>query len=127
MKFGLYNIPVVFKIFPLLTCINLLNNINTTQIVTILNLCIQFVMSNILNLIENFIDIINNKCCLIMCAKYYNCNMNDAHTICPGDIVSHPAKVIWPTTFFLKKKSIFVWLLCQPSAVQLGIQLMKCI
>ena len=37
MKFGLHNIPVVFKIFPLQTCIefSLLNNINTTQTVTI--------------------------------------------------------------------------------------------
>ena len=37
-KFGLHNIPIVFKIFPLLTCIyfSLLNNINTPQIVTIL-------------------------------------------------------------------------------------------
>ena len=33
-------------------------------------------MSNIFNLIENFIDIINNKWCLIMDAKYYNSSMN---------------------------------------------------
>ena len=70
----------------------------------------QFVMSNIFNLIENFLDIINNKLCLIMCAKYYSSSMNDAHTIYPADIVSLPAKVIWLTTFFLKKKMIFIWL-----------------
>ena len=39
MKFGLHNIPIVFKIFPLLTCIefSLLNNINTTQTGTLLS------------------------------------------------------------------------------------------
>ena len=87
----------------------------------------QSVMSNIFNLIENFIDIINNKCCLIMGAKCYNSRMNDAHTICPADIVGCPAKVIWPTTFCLEKKSIFVWLLCQLLASELGSQLMRCI
>ena len=67
------------------------------------------IMSNIFNLIENFIDIINNKCCLIMGAKYYNSNMNDACTICLADIVGCPAKVLWLTAFFLKKKTIFIW------------------
>ena len=52
----------------------------------------QFIMSNIFNLIENFIDIINNKYCLIMCAKYYSSSMNDGCTICLADIVSLPAK-----------------------------------
>ena len=85
------------------------------------------IMSNIFNLIENFIDIINNKCCLVMGAKYYNSSMNDADTIYPADIVSHPAKVIWLTAFFSKKKTIFIWLLCWPLAGQLGCQLMKCI
>ena len=76
----------------------------------------QFIMSNIFDLIENFIDIINNKCCLIMGAKYYNSSMNDGCTICLANIVSHPAKVVQPTTFLLEKKLIFVWLLCQRSA-----------
>ena len=118
MKFGLHNIPVVFKIFPLLTCINfnLLDNMNTTQIVAILKFYVcGFVMSNIFNLIENFIDIINNKCSLITGAKYYSSSMNDVHTIYPANIVSLPAKVIWLTSFFLKKKIIFVQLLCQPA------------
>ena len=48
----------------------------------------------------------------VMCAKYGRSRMNDAHTICPADFFSLPAKVIWPTTFFLKKKTIFVQLLC---------------
>ena len=74
----------------------------------------QSVMSNIFNLIDNFIDII--KKCLIMGAKYYNSSMNDAHTIYPADIVGHPTKVVWPTAFFLEKKLIFIWLLCWPSA-----------
>ena len=75
-----------------------------------------FIMSNIFNLIENFLDIINNKLCLIVCAKYYNSNMNDACTNYLADIVGLPAKVVQLTTFFLKKKMIFIWLLCQPSA-----------
>ena len=33
--------------------------------------------------------------------------MNDALTICPADFVSLPAKVVWPTAFFSKKKAIF--------------------
>ena len=84
-------------------------------------------MLNIFNLIENFLDIINNKHCLITCAKYYSSSMNDAHTIYLADIVDPPAKVIWPTAFFLKKKMIFVWLLCLLLAGRLGNQLMKCI
>ena len=84
-------------------------------------------MSNIFILIENLLDIINNKHSLIMCAKYYNFSMNDACTICLADIVGLPAKVIWLTTFVLKKKTIFIWLLCWPLASQLRSQLMKCI
>ena len=84
-------------------------------------------MSNIFNLIENFVDIINNKYSLVIGAKYYNSNMNDAYTKSPYDIVGHPIKVIWPTTFFSEKKVIFVWLLCQPLAGQLGHQLIKCV
>ena len=48
-----------------------------------------------------------------MGAKYYNFNMNDAHTKSLYDIVGCPAKVVWPTAFFSEKKVIFVWLLCQ--------------
>ena len=84
-------------------------------------------MLNIFNLIENFVDIINNKYCLIIGAKYYNSNMNDACTMFPTDIVSHPAKVVWPTTFLVNSECLFVWLLCWPLASQLGHQLMKCI
>ena len=61
----------------------------------------QFIMSNIFNLNENFIDIINNKHCLIMCAKCYSSSMNDACTIYLADIVSHPTKVARLTAFFL--------------------------
>ena len=75
----------------------------------------QFIMSDTFNLIENFIDIVNNKCCLIMCAKYYNSNMNDACTVYLADIVG-PPKVVQPTAFFSKKKMIFIWFLCQPLA-----------
>ena len=48
-----------------------------------------------------------------MCAKYGRSRVNDACTISLADFVGLPAKVIWLTTFFLKKKVIFVWLLCQ--------------
>ena len=84
-------------------------------------------MLNIFNLIENFLDIISNKHYLITCAKYYSSNMNDAYTIYLANIVSSPAKVVWPTAFFLKKKTIFIWLFCWLSAGQLRSQLMKCI
>ena len=49
-----------------------------------------------------------------MCAKYGRSGMKDACTIGPADFVSLPAKVVWLTAFFFKKKAIFVWLLCQP-------------
>ena len=42
-----------------------------------------------------------------MCAKYGRSRMNDVHTISPTDFVGLPAKIVWPTTFFLKKKAIF--------------------
>ena len=64
----------------------------------------QSVMLNNFNLIENFLDNINNKHYLITCAKYYSSNMNDACTVYLADIVGLPAKVIWLTMFFLKKK-----------------------
>ena len=60
-----------------------------------------------------------------MYAKYDRSRISDVHTVCPADVVSLPAKVIWPTAFFLKKKMIFVWLLCQPLASQPGSQLMN--
>ena len=62
-------------------------------------------MSNIFNLIENFIDIINKKCSLIMGAKYYNSSMNNACTIYLANIVSHPT-VVQLTAFFFEKKSL---------------------
>ena len=76
----------------------------------------QLVMSNILNLIKNFIDIIDNKYCLIVGAKYDSSIMNDVHTIYPADNVGLPTKVVWPTAFYSKKKTIFIQLLCWPSA-----------
>ena len=90
-------------------------------------MCMQSITSNILNLTEKFLYIINNKYNEIIGAKYDSSIMNDVHTVCLVDFVSLPAKVIWPTTFFLKKKMIFVWLLCWPLAGQLGSQLMKCV
>ena len=62
-----------------------------------------------------------------MRAKYGRSRMNNAYTVCLADFVGLPAKVIWPTTFFSKKKVIFVRLLCWLSASQLGGQLMNCV
>ena len=75
------------------------------------------IMLNIFNLIKNFLDIINNEHYLIACAKYYSFNMNDACTVYLANIVGLPAKVVWPTAFFLKRKMIFIWLCvsCQPA------------
>ena len=87
----------------------------------------MYAVHKFLSYLKNFLNIINNEHYLITCAKYHSSNMNDAHTICLADSVSLPAKVLWPTAFFLKKKTIFIWLLCQPLASQLGSQLMKCI
>ena len=44
----------------------------------------------------------------VLVAKYGGPGMNDVHTISPADFVSLPAKIVWSTTFFLKKKAIFV-------------------
>ena len=79
-------------------------------------------MKNILNLFEEFLYIINDRYSEVMCAKYGRSRMNGACTVCPVDFVSLPAKVVWPTAFFLKKKSIFVRLLCWPLAIQPGSQ-----
>ena len=85
----------------------------------------QSIMSNIFNLLNNFVDIIDNKYCLITGVKYHSSNMNDVHTMSLTDIVGCPANVIWLTTFFLDSKHLFVWLLCQPLAGRFGHQLMK--
>ena len=86
----------------------------------------RFIMLNILILIENFLYIINNRYVEIICARYDGSWMNDACTVCLADFVGLPAKVIQPTTFSLKKKAIFVWLLHWLLAGQLRGQLMKC-
>ena len=52
----------------------------------------------------------------VLIAKYGGSRMNNACTVCLANFASLPAKVIWPTAFFLKKKAIFVWLLCWPLA-----------
>ena len=44
----------------------------------------------------------------VLIVKYGGSRMNDVHTISLADFVGLPAKVIWPTTFFSKKKLIFV-------------------
>ena len=71
---------------------------------------------NIFKLIKIFIDIINNKYYMVVGAKYDSSIMSDVHTYYPANIVGLPAKVVWLTVFFFKKKAIFVWLLCWPLA-----------
>ena len=60
-----------------------------------------------------------------MCAKYGRSRMNNAHTISPTDSVGRPAKVVWSTVLFSKKKMIFVQLLCWPPAGRLRSQHMN--
>ena len=62
-----------------------------------------------------------------MYAKYDRSRMNNVCTVCLANFVGLPAKVIWLTAFFLKKKMIFVWLLCQTLASQPGSQLVNCV
>ena len=59
-----------------------------------------------------------------MCAKYGRSRMSNAYTISPADFVGCPANIVQLTTFFLKKKAIFVQLLyvgCQLVGLQVGI------
>ena len=63
----------------------------------------------------------------VLIAKYGRSRMNNACTVCPANFASLPAKVVWLTTFFLKKKVIFVWLLCQLPAGRPGSQHMGCV
>ena len=49
------------------------------------------------------------------------------HAQCLADFAGLPAKVVQLTTFFLKKKAIFVWLMCWPLAGQPGSQHMGCV
>ena len=87
--------------------------------------CIVCTYEKYFKFIQNFLYIINDRHSDVMCAKYGGSRMNNVHTICPANFVSLPAKVVWPTTFFSKKKVIFVWLLCQLSASRPGSQLMN--
>ena len=75
---------------------------------------------DIFNLLENFVDN-NNKHYLNISAKYHSFNINDAHTMSPSNIVSHPAEVIWLTAFFLNSKPLFIQHLCWPLAGQPGV------
>ena len=44
----------------------------------------------------------------VLIPKYGGSRMNDVHTICPANFLGLPAKIVWSTTFFSKKKAIFV-------------------
>ena len=64
---------------------------------------------NILDLFEEILYIIYDRHSGDMCAKYGRSRMNDACTISPANSVGCLAKVVWLTTFFLKKKVIFLY------------------
>ena len=87
---------------------SLLNKKYNINIYNIKFLCMGSVMSNNFTLLRNFIDIINNRYGLIIGAKYYSFNMNDAHTMPSYDIVGCPTKVVQLTTFFSNSKCLFV-------------------
>ena len=61
----------------------------------------------------------------VLIAKYGGPGMNDMHTINLADFVGLPAKIVWLTTFFLKKKAIYVRLLHWLLAGQFGSQHMN--
>ena len=63
----------------------------------------------------------------VLIAKYGGSGMSNVCTVCLADFVSLPAKVLWLATFFLKKKAIFVWLLCWLPGGRPGSQHMDCV
>ena len=65
-------------------------------------------MKNILDLFKELLYIIYDRHSGDMCAKYGRSRMNDAHTISLANSIGRPAKVVWLTTFFSKKKAFFV-------------------
>ena len=54
---------------------------------------VEHYIKYILILLENFVDIIDHKHCLIISAKYHSSNTNDVHIqyLCPT-LISHPTK-----------------------------------
>ena len=82
--------------------------------------CVDILVQN-----ENFFYIIYARHSKDMCTKYGRSRMNDACIISPTDSVGRPAKVVWLTVLFSKKKTIFVRLSCRPSASRLRSQHMN--
>ena len=64
----------------------------------------QSIMLYIINLFENFVDIIDNKYVLIIGAKYHNSNMNNAHTISRWTLLAAPQKLNGRLHSFQKRK-----------------------
>ena len=81
-----------------------------------LQYCIACTYGKNFKFIQKFLYIINDRHSKVMCAKYGRSMMNSVHTVCPADFVGLPAKVVWLIAFFLNSESIFVQLLCWPSA-----------
>ena len=79
--------------------------------------CIVCAYENVLKLFKEFLYIINDRHSEVMCAKYGRSRMNDVCTVCPADFVGLPAKVIWLTAFFQKRKQFFYSFCvgCQPA------------
>ena len=62
---------------------------------------------NILNLFEELLYIIYDRHSEDMCAKYGRSRMNDAHTICPADFASLPAKYRMADSILFEKEIDF--------------------
>ena len=63
---------------------------------------------NIIDLLKILNYISNHKHILIMNAKFHSSMMNIEQDMSLTDIVSCPAKVVWPTAFFLNSKPLFI-------------------
>ena len=75
------------------------------------------------NVFEKFLYIISDRHSEVMCAKYGRSRMNDACAVCLANFVGLPAKVIWPTAFFLKKKAILYGFCVGHQLANLGVSL----
>ena len=65
--------------------------------------------------------IINNGYSDIICAKYDGFRMNNACTVHLANFVGLPAKVIWPTTFFLKRMRFLYGFCASQPAADMGV------
>ena len=67
----------------------------------------QSITLNILNPIEKFPYIINNRYSEIICAKYDSSIMNDAHPVLSGQLCQPPCKSCMANCILFEKESDF--------------------